>query len=182
MVTKPEIAPLPNQSTAIIAALILVPIAIACVAAFVAIKTTDIWCATKEWAASSPLTSWCACHWRRKKEKDSSEVLSSQDSFCDLESVHSPGQKVDKPPEGLESKDTPTKVWHPDRSARLAWSFGQTGTRMSPSPVPCASSNVQMPLPVVVSAPVRGTSISQDDNPLYQGPPSVRHHKVRFSI
>lgn len=124
----------------------MVPIAIAAGVAFVAIKTTDIWPSIKGWFANS-----CFRHlffWRRNKAPE--DLKSSPDSFCDLEGVQSPhfqaGSLVERPP----SRETPTKIWHPDRSNRLKWSFGRTGMKMSTFPAPCELSSDQAPVPTLL--------------------------------
>lgn len=125
----------------------MVPIAIAAGVAFLAIKTTDIWPSAKRWITDSCFRHLFFC---RRKKKAPEDLKSSPDSFCDLEGVQSPyfqaGSLVERP----LSRDTPTKIWHPDRSNRLKWSFGRTGMKMSKFPAPCELSNDQAPVPTLL--------------------------------
>ena len=147
MITSADIAPAPNKITAAIGGLILVPIAIAAGVAFVAIKTTDIWPSVKRWFANSCFRHLCFCRWKKKAPED---LKSSPDSFCDLEGVQSPHFQADSLAGRPPSRETPTKIWHPDRSNRLKWSFGRTGMKMSTFPAPCELSSDQAPVPTLL--------------------------------
>lgn len=125
----------------------MVPIAIAAGIAFLAIKTTDIWPSVKRWFANICFGRLLFC---RRKNKVSEDLKSSPDSFCDLEGVQSPHFQadtlVDRPP----SRETPTKIWHPDRTNRLKWSFGRTGMKTLTFPAPCELSNDQPAAPTLL--------------------------------
>lgn len=176
-ISKPEIAPAPNRNTYIIAALILVPIVIAVVATFVAIKTTDIFSSTKKWATGSPFTAWtrCLCRPRRLKHKNSSLTLHTTDSFFDLESVDSPstlklkkGGLEAQAQEAVTGRGAATKSWHPTRSARLTWSFGRNSKKVSKYQGPFELSNAQEPIQpqMVALSSTRERSSSLDDSHL----------------
>ena len=167
MITSGDIAPAATPNTAAIGGLILVPIALAALVAFVAIKVTDIWPSTKAWFSDSCFRHLFFCRRRKKAPKD---FVKSPDSFCDLERVQSPpfqaGSLVERPP----SQETPTKIWHPNRLNRLTWSFGRTGMKTLTYPAPCELSNAQAPPPILILDPIRERTISQDGYPLYPVP------------
>lgn len=155
-----------SSSNPAIGALIIVPIVIAASAAYIALKTHTgcqrvaavvhrFWDDKFPWSEPRKL--------QRRKEKRSS-IASSHvlaDSWCDLESIHTPG----KFPRGYstfigqspnrrsvsegEDRDiffnSPTQIWHPSRSTRLVWSF--TNPRSS-SRSPFELSSVAKPSPV----------------------------------
>lgn len=137
--------------------LVLIPIVIAASAAFVAIQSTQIGKDILR-RCSNLWQVWSPSHKqdRRRKHKRS-DISSSQvfaDSWCDLESIHS-GQAATKfigqsSPKAhgytRNSPDTPTRVWHPQRSNRLTWSFTHPQSR---SPHLFELSSVAKPLPVV---------------------------------
>lgn len=180
MIAKPEIAPAPNKNTYIIAALILVPIAIAGIAAYVAIKTTDILSSSRNWALCSPLTSWCFGRKKKLKHRKSSEAFGhTADSLVldDLESVRlsSTAVRQDKAGKGTKSWSTPSKTWHPTRSQRLAWSFGRNSRTMSAYQGPYESSNALVPTrpsqaTLAVPFRERDRSMSLDDALLSAAP------------
>lgn len=169
MITNSDIAPAPNKITAAIGGLILVPIAIAAGVAFVAIKTTDIWPSIKRWFAEDCLGHLFFCG---RKKKISEELKSSPDSFCDLEGVQSPKFQASSLAERPPSRETPTKIWHPDRSNRLKWSFGRTGMKMSKFPAPCELSNEQAPVPTLL----------MPEHPTRSGLPSTRPPPPKLMI
>lgn len=185
MIAKPEIAPAPTKNTYIIAALILVPIAIAGIAAYVAIKTTDLLSTTRDWAICSPITSWCFGRRRKLKHKKSAEAFGrTADSLVldDVESVRLSSTAVgqDKEGKGTRSWSTPSKTWHPSRSQRMAWSFGRNSRRMSAYQSPYESSRDLVPTrhsQVTLAHPVRERSMSLDDA-LLSGPlPLAQSHR-----
>lgn len=132
-----------SDTSPAVGALILVPIVIAASAAFIAVKTSETlqraghYC-SKLWNEHSPWSHTQKTQKRRKLRR--SNLPSSQlyaDSWCDLESgdddprstpfnghdrtskSYSEGYK-----DNIEIElETPSKVWHPTRSARLMWSF-----------------------------------------------------------
>lgn len=180
MSTQPEIAAAPDKNTYIIAALILVPIAIAGVAAFVAIKTTDILSSAKRFIACSPFT---ACvRGRKLKHNKSSETLHQTDSFYDLESVQSassPQRKREPVVEESLLESGKNKQWNPSRSARLAWSFGRNSKQTLKYQNPYESTNALVPTqPQMVALRAdREISLSQDDTRLAQEFPPVHSRR-----
>ena len=144
-----------NSNTSAIAALILVPIAIAASAAFLAIKTAHL-CRS----ASRALKHWFSAakpsqkrHSLRRSNLSSTQTYA--DSWVDLESVADNETRIDtfinqtpvRANSGSSSSaqcpDTAGRVWHPNRDARLTWSFANPS-----SPHHFASSNVAKPSPV----------------------------------
>jgi hypothetical protein len=141
-----------------VGALILVPIAIAGSVAFIAIKTTHFWQKT-----STRYKAFFTWPRRDRTKQRRSDISTSQvyaDSWCDLESTHSceEGNQVQLSP----TKDTLTKVWHPYRSSRLTWSFGDSPKSRNPNHSE-SSKSVQIPLPVA-ARPER--SQCQEEDPL----------------
>ena len=153
-----------SSTTTAIGALVLVPIAIAASAAYIAIKTTE---------GYKRLSRYCSHIWRRsplnqtesrrRRKLHGSDVSSNQayaDSWIDLESVRS-GHEIrtfinQSPSRRYASNsnskgksdesDTVRRVWHPPRNNRLMWSFADP---KSPSPGRSGLSSVARPLPVV---------------------------------
>lgn len=153
-----------NSNNPAIGALILVPIVIAASAAFIAIKASEFckragrsiknfWNDTYPWSSTNQSS--------RKRKLRRSNLRSSQlyaDSWIDLESIDdrenysrfinqdsscrtksfSEGEK-----DGAYG-DTVQRIWHPSRSARLAWSFANP---RSPSHSLFESSSVVKPSP-----------------------------------
>lgn len=132
-----------NDTSPAIGALILVPIVIAASAAFIAIKTSEtlqraVHYCSKLWSEHSP---WSHTQKTQKRSKlRRSNLPSTQlyaDSWCDLESGdddprYTPFNGQDRRSKSYSEGDkdaveieleTPSKVWHPTRSARLMWSF-----------------------------------------------------------
>ena len=151
-----------SSTTAAIGALVLVPIAIAASAAYIAIKTTE---------GYKRLSQYCSNIWiksplnqirnRQRRRYYGSDISSSQpyaDSWVDLESVIShqefgtfinqstPQRYKSICKEKSEEYDTARCVWHPPRNNRLMWSFAD------PKPsglVHSGLSSVTKPLPVL---------------------------------
>lgn len=151
-----------SSTTAAIGALVLVPIAIAASAAYIAIKTTE---------GYKRLSRYCNNIWlksplnqtqnRRRQKCYGSDIPSSQtyaDSWDDLESVtshHELGtfinQSTPRRYKGIcketpEEYDTLQRVWHPPRNNRLMWSFADP---KSQGPSHLGLSSVAKPLPVL---------------------------------
>jgi hypothetical protein len=153
-----------SSTTTEIGALVLVPIAIAASAAYIAIKTTE---------GYKRLSQYCSRIWRRspfnqienrrRRKLHGSDVSSHRayaDSWIDLESVrsrHEISTFINQSPAGrYESKsdskgksdesDTVRRVWHPPRNNRLMWSFADP---KSLSLGRSGLSSVARPLPVV---------------------------------
>lgn len=151
-----------SSTTTAIGALVLVPIAIAASAAYIAIKTTE---------GYKRLSRYCSHIWlrsplnqvesRRRRKLHASDISSSHayaDSWIDLESVGSvpelsnfinqtpPRRYSSNSKEKSEENDSVRRVWHPPRSSRLTWSFADPKFRGL-----CHSglSNVARPLPVI---------------------------------
>lgn len=126
-----------------VGALILVPIAIVGSVAFIAVKTTHFWQKTS--TLCKALFTWPRSDHTKQRRYNHSTSQVYADSWCDLESTHSceEGNQVQLSP----TKDTLTRIWHPHRSSRLTWSFGDS--QKSRNPVHSESSkSVQIPLPV----------------------------------
>lgn len=141
-----------------VGALILVPIAIAGSVAFIAIKTTHFWYKTSIRCAA--FFAWPRSNRTKQRRSD---LLTSQvyaDSWYDLESTHSceEGNQVQLSP----TKNTLTRIWHPHRSSRLTWSFGDSLKSRDPNHSE-SSRSVQTPLPVL-ARPER--SQYQEEDPL----------------
>jgi hypothetical protein len=154
-----------NNNTPAISALVLVPIAIAASAAYVALKTTVLY---------QHASRFCSNLWhqsrlnpaearrRRRLKLSRSDISSTQvyaDSWVDLESITSqPGisafidqsppqqQQRDSEDKSSDESETPSRVWHPPRHSRLAWSFADP---RAPNHRRSGSSSVARPLPVV---------------------------------
>ena len=153
-----------NSNNPAIGALILVPIVIAASAAFIAIKASEFckragrsiknfWNNNYPWSSTKQSD--------RKRKIRRSNLRSSQlyaDSWIDLESIDSregysrfinqePSRRGKSFSEGDKAEaygDTAQRIWHPSRSARLAWSFANP---RSPSHNHFESSNVVKPSP-----------------------------------
>lgn len=150
-----------SDTSPAIGALILVPIVIAASAAFIAIKTSELShragrLCSKLWDNYYPWSQEQKTRRRRKLRR--SNLRSSQlyaDSWCDLESIDEDPRYTAFNGQDRRSKsssegdkddlagDTPRRIWHPARSARLMWSF--TNPR-SLSPLRLELSNVAKPL------------------------------------
>jgi hypothetical protein len=151
-----------SSNTQAAGALILVPIAIAASAAYVAIKTTE---------GYNRLTRYCKSIWiksplntietRRRRKLYRSDISSNQayaDSWVDLESIGSchdisnfinqgtPERYASISKDKSEESETIRRVWHPPRNSRLMWSFTDPRPR---SPGRSGLSSVAKPLPVV---------------------------------
>lgn len=137
-----------NKNTAVTAGLVLIPIVIVTGVAFAAIKCTKIWERTstkfKNWSASSPR---CLNLLGKKKTVRSHTLKRNNDSFGDLESLTQLDKFVGQENAQQPAPATPERVWHPNRSSRLAWSFTSPRTR---KPILCESSNLQRPNPTAV--------------------------------
>lgn len=145
-----------TSNSGAVGALILVPIAIAGSVAFIAIKTTHF--CDKTSRRCKALLSWPQSG--RKKQKWSS-ISTSQvyaDSWCDLESVRS--CKEENYAELSFTKDTLNRVWHPYRSSRLTWSFGESPKSRNLNRSELLK-NVQTPLPIV-TRPERPQCLEED--------------------
>jgi hypothetical protein len=148
MSTFPEVAPPPDRDTVAIGALVLVPIVIVVVVAFVAIKTTEAWDWFKLWLSAAKA---CVCGGRRRSKRAGvAGVSRSQDSFHDLESIDQSSHSSCGLKESASIEDLQAGLWHPRRSTRLNWSFGKASHRMSKSLDRCELPSVQIPQPVAV--------------------------------
>jgi len=155
-------------------ALVLVPIAIAISAAFIALKTSHL---------SHKVAAFCQETWddwypwsttrqsRRRRKLRRSNLPSTQvygDSWCDLRSIDS-REELDTQVKQLPTRrnsvsegfqqDSLRRVWHPSRSTRLNWGF--TNPR-SLSPSPFESSNVAKPSPVAQPRGIRSVGDTED--------------------
>lgn len=146
-----------------VGALILLPIFIAASAAFVALKLTK---AGKRLfiylRAHAPALTSSARRRSRARRSNLSSSFIYGDSFADLESRHNLNETADRPcPVFSLSQDqnTPTKIWHPNRSSRLTWSFMKP---QYPGQNHFELSSVQKPLPVIHP---HEKSQSHDENP-----------------
>lgn len=150
-----------SSDTPAIAALILVPIAIVASAAYVLLKLSQVY---------KGLVRACSRFWKNKLSSTGnsrrgnklrcSNLTSSQsyaDSWLDLESnagdethrdtfINQSPIRANNNHRNENSFGIDTSIWHPNRSARLAWSFANPRSR---SPNPFESSSVARPLPVV---------------------------------
>lgn len=125
-----------DTDTGAVGALILIPIAIAGSAAFIAIKATDFWKTTvRRVRGLSTSLPW---HTQRRRLPNRSDQLSSyEDSFFDLESLSSSQFPSENPRQNRRWKRAPqlatrpskvpntsfSETWHPSRLDRLQWSF-----------------------------------------------------------
>ena len=148
------------SSTTAIGALILVPIVIAASAAFIALKTTEVYKRTCRFCHKSSLP-WLTkrkSRGRRARRKGQSHLQSTQlyaDSWCDLNSLRSGSahsvfigqsrKQVHNSNVEDEELALEKSIWHPTRSARLLWSFSNPRSR---SRNHFESSSVVRPLPV----------------------------------
>lgn len=144
-----------SSDTSAVAALILVPIAIAASAAFLAVKISHLYKSARHVLSRS----WPSARLSHKRHKlRRSNLRSSQtyaDSWVDLESVAGDETRIDtfinqtpvrtnsRSTSGAQCTDTVGRVWHPNRDARLTWSFANPS-----SPHHFESLNVAKPLPV----------------------------------
>lgn len=137
-----------NKNTAVTAGLVLIPIVIAAGVTFVAIKCTKIWDRTstklKNWSASSP---YCHTLLTKKNSVQSHPLTRNNDSFGDFDSLTQRDKFIGQENVELLATTTPERVWHPNRSSRLAWSFTSPRSR---NPTHCESSNIQRPNPTAV--------------------------------
>lgn len=123
-------------TSAILAALCLVPLVIICLIAIAAVKFSDRWpsilqCLQNKWKAST---------FRKPPSPDHRFRHSIRaDSWEDLESAKS--HKL----ECTSDADTPRTIWRPSRSSRLRWCF--LNPKIS-HPDHSESQNLQRPLPV----------------------------------
>ncbi|KAL2060923.1 hypothetical protein VTL71DRAFT_8975 [Oculimacula yallundae] len=182
-----------NSNNHAIGALILVPIVIAASAAFIAIYASEFckragrsiknfWNKSYPWSGIKKST--------RRRKLRRSNLPSSQlyaDSWVDLESIDSRegystfiNQKSFSRHRSLSEGDkddafgdTAKKIWHPSRSARLAWSFANP---RSPSRNLFASSSVAKPSPIAR----RPERLSAEDAALLAG--HARKRQGRGSI
>lgn len=106
---------------ATVGALVFVPIIIAASAAFVAVKTTDIFKSTIDrWQAWNPSLPGL----KHKKACITTPPQGYGDSFCDLESAGGAEDTVIGQATDIgNAVPTPAKIWHPHRSHRLTWAF-----------------------------------------------------------
>lgn len=137
-----------NKSTAIIAGLVLVPVVIIIGVTFAAINCPRLWEKTSTKIKSLP----GPFPWR-KKPVGAFLMRRNNDSFGDLESAIQIDKFIGQ--EDISLKDyskpiaspTPERIWHPNRSSRLAWSFTSPRSRTR---LHCELSNVQKPNPIAV--------------------------------
>lgn len=151
-----------SSTTAAIGALVLVPIAIAASAAYIAIKTTEGYKRLSRYCnniwARSPFNQSESRRRRRLYRSDTSSNQGYADSWIDLESLPShqdistfinqstPRRYASISKEKSDEVETVRRIWHPPRNNRLMWSFvdpklqslGRSGL-----------SSVAKPLPVV---------------------------------
>jgi hypothetical protein len=142
-----------NAYPGLVGALILVPIAIAGGIAFIAVKIPDIWR-----KITTFFQAWSLCSRPKRRKINRSDLSTSQaypDSWSDLESSRSLDHNLlaqearEFPGRSSLLRDPPSKIWHPSRSSRLVWSFGED--KRSQNLHPCESSKgVQRPLPVAL--------------------------------
>jgi hypothetical protein len=150
-----------SSDTPAVAALILVPIAIAGSAAYVALKTSHLYKRASRafgclWNSRASST---RSH-RQVRKLRRSNISSSQtyaDSWLDLESIAGDETRIDtfinqtpcraNIPGSGSAQESACRIWHPNREARLAWSFANPRS-LSPNPFE-SSNNVVRPLPVV---------------------------------
>jgi hypothetical protein len=128
-----------------VGALILVPIAIAGSVAFIAIKTTHFW--DKASRRCKTLFTWRQSSGTKQRRSNFSSSQAYVDSWCDLESIYS---RKEENLIGLSpAKANLNRIWHPHRSSRLTWSFGDSPKLRNPNHSE-SSKSVLTPLPVVV--------------------------------
>lgn len=165
-----------TSNSVALGALVLVPIAIAIFAAFIALKTShlshkaatflrNLWDDWYPWSATRQT--------RRRRKLRRSNLPSHQlynDSWCDLQSVDSRegvSRFIDQTPKRQTSagegehqeQDTVRRIWHPSRSTRLNWGF--TNPR-SLSPHLFELSNVAKPSPVAQRQENRSVEDAED--------------------
>ena len=172
-----------NSNTPAIDALILVPIAIVASVAFLAVKSTHCYkyivrYLRSIWANYRPRSHLLSFRRNCRRKDRHSDIYTSQihaDSWADLESIRSrevshfinqsqsrEGSSGGEPAHSFT--DTPSRVWHPNRATRLAWSFTNPRSR---SRSHYALSNVAKPLPVV-QRPERSDSPEDDTSREHQ--------------
>jgi hypothetical protein len=160
------------SSNSAIGALIIVPIVIAASAAYIALKTHSVFqtiarTLCRIWEEKFPWSHRKAIERRKQKRSDLSSTQVFADSWCDLESLHSPFKVSERSystfigqspshrslSEGDERAllETPKRIWHPTRSDRLMWSFANP---KSPNHNHFELSNVARPSPVSSHCPV----------------------------
>jgi hypothetical protein len=151
-----------SSTTKAVGALVLVPIAIAASAAFIAIKTTEGYKRLARYCShiwlKSPLNHTAS---RRRRKFYGSDFSSNQayvDSWVDLESASiqdqidafinqsTPRRYSSVSRDKFDESDSVRRVWHPPRNNRLAWSFADPKSR---SLGRSGLSSVAKPLPVV---------------------------------
>ncbi|CZT43501.1 uncharacterized protein RSE6_03550 [Rhynchosporium secalis] len=182
-----------NSNNHAVGALVLVPIVIAASAAFIAIYASEF-CKRagryikNSWNKNYPWSEINQSTRRRKLRK--SNIRSSQlyaDSWADLESIDSRegySNFIDQKPSSHRRSfaekdkddafgDTAKKIWHPSRSARLAWSFANP---RSPSRNLFESSSVARPSPTAR----RPERLSAEDAALLAG--HARKRQGRGSV
>ena len=147
-----------NSNPGAVGALILVPIAIAGSAAFIAINAPHLWYKVATWCKI--LFLWTRRDRRKHRQSDLSESQPYADSLYDLESLLSRARNTIVQSASL--KDTPTKIWHPLRSSRLTWSFGGSPQSQSLSHSESLKS-VQRPSPAVM--PLQRSQSQEEDSP-----------------
>lgn len=183
-----------SSNNSAIGALILVPIVIAASAAFIAIQASEFCKRAGRniknfWNNSYPWSNTNQTIRRRKVRR--SNLRSSQlyaDSWLDLESIDSRqgystfinqeslrrGKSFSEGDKDEAFGDTTKRIWHPSRSARLAWSFANP---RSPSRNLFESSSVVRPSPTAR----RPERLSAEDAALLAGRARVRGVRRRES-
>jgi hypothetical protein len=158
--------------------LILIPFFIAASAAFLALKTTK---------AGKQIFQYLRAHTRalrstnRRRKDHRSNTQSDQvygDSFSNLESANNLNEIFTEQSLATQQdngKETLKKIWHPNRSSRLTWSFENS---QSPDQSHFESLSVQKPVPVA-HAPEK-TQL-QDGNSQDQLKVHRRHQEDRIS-
>lgn len=103
-----------------VGALVFVPIIIATSAAFIAVKTTDIFKSTIDrWHAWNP-----SLPGLKHKQNCITTNHHYGDSLCDLESACGKEDTfIGQAKDADNTISTPAKIWHPRRSNRLTWGF-----------------------------------------------------------
>lgn len=130
-----------NTSTAVTAGLVLIPIVIVAGIAFAAIKCTNIW-----ESSSTKFKNW-SLPFQKKNTSKIYHLKGTDDSFGDLESLTRFDKFVGQDETPRLNPTTPERVWHPNRSSRLAWSFTNPRSR---NPIRYVLGSVQKPDPTAV--------------------------------
>jgi hypothetical protein len=133
-----------TNNAAVVGALILVPIVIAASIAFIAIKTTHLWYKARK--SCQKFFNWDQVEPIKHRRSDLSASRADADSWCDLESTISWGEENQA--QITPVRETSRRIWHPHRSSRLTWSFGESPVSRGPNHSE-SSRSVQTPLPVV---------------------------------